>query len=79
MGSGRTNRPPQAATSGSEATISSAIGQDLCEGLGLDVDAQIVELGSHGNHLRAAIRELGVTTTIVEPDADLAARLGGTA
>jgi hypothetical protein len=53
--------------------------RDLRDGLGLDVGARIVELGSHGNHLRAAFRELGLATTIVEPHADLADRLGGTA
>jgi SAM-dependent methyltransferase len=53
--------------------------RDLRDGLGLGADARIVELGSHGNHLRAAFGELGLATTIVEPDADVAARLGGTA
>ena len=53
--------------------------RDLRGKLGLDADARIVELGSHGNHLRAAFGELGLSTTIVEPDADIAARLGGAA
>ncbi|MCV7282572.1 methyltransferase domain-containing protein [Mycolicibacterium flavescens] len=51
----------------------------LRDTLGLSADSRIVELGSHGNHLRAAFAELGLATTIVEPDADIAARMGGVA
>ena len=51
----------------------------LRDRLELTPERVIVELGSHGNLLRPAFEALGLRTTVLEPDPEAAAALGGTA